>query len=71
MNEVTKKKSSIDKLFAEPFKPVWMTRQRQADAHFARESTKLFLKGIDDDYKLRALKSRQKIIARCDGNKYT
>lgn len=55
--------SSIDKLFAEPFEPVWMKRKRLAEQDVASAV-------IDDKYKSTAARSRLRIAAKCKGSKY-
>jgi hypothetical protein len=54
---------SIDLLFAEPFEPLWMKRQREAEADEIQTEA-------NDKWRRAADLSRQRIAARCDGSKY-
>lgn len=76
---------SIDRLFAEPFEPLWMKWQREAAMQIEEEKRTLLLKHYtqrsgryidpiqvksDEAWRIAAYRSYLRIASRCVGNVY-
>lgn len=80
-----KANESVDKLFSDPFEPLWMKRQREAKEQEERERLELLTRhytqrrplstdelqfNADRDWRTSAARSHLRIVARCHGSRY-
>ena len=60
-------KSSVKRLFAEPFEPQWLQRQREANSEAAQKDfarwRKLIIERSEQQWHLEAAKSQRRIMA--------
>jgi hypothetical protein len=64
MEQISIEQESIERLFNEPFEPLWMQKQREAKKWAEREAIEAMLERVERRWREKAAESRKRISAK-------